>query len=74
MLQAGEPSVKANPYGALHNSHMPNYTGGFTLLLHGGCFLFLVVVVDWVFVFSNEFGNLTFLFPKNLIELRAHFA
>lgn len=65
MLQAGEPSVKGNPHGALHNSHMQNYTGGFSLFLHVGCFLFVVVVVGWGFVFSNEFCNITF-FSQNL--------
>lgn len=62
-LQLAEPSVKGNPYGALHNSHMQNDTGGLSLFLDLGCFL--LVVVDWCSVFSNEFCNLPNFFAKS---------
>lgn len=65
MQQLGEPSDKGNPYGALHNSHMQNDTGGFSLFLDVGCFLFscccrlMLCLFKWILQFTS------FFFPKS---------
>lgn len=63
MQQLGEPSDKGNPYGALHNSHMQNDTGGFSLFLDVGCFLFscccrlMLCLFKWILQFTIFFSQ-----------------
>lgn len=65
---AREPSVKGNPCGALHNSHMQNDTAGFSLFLHGACFLFLLCHSRLGFCLFKWTLQFNFFFPKKYLD------